>query len=584
MALPVDLDATHPALWLAPLGGLGLVWGDRRHGLGENRSTGVLLTLCSTLLAGLTLAPRLHEPLLGLFVLVSLALLVGHTWGLLPDGESEDQPGWSGVGAWLLSIVVVAVVTALPAPRAWVVLVLVLGLGAEVWTQRRDAPWFSTDVVEDLMVSPARALAVSFATVAAGGSLLLMVPAASVRPGSISFVDAVFTSVSAVCVTGLIVLDTPNDLTGFGQLVVLMLIQVGGLGTMTFAALVAIVLGRRMGLREEALAAEMVGGPAVRHDLASALQTVFKVTFLVELVGAVGLSALFFWDGDALGVAVWRGVFTSISAFCNAGFALQSDSLVPYATHSSVLLVVSLLIVCGGLGPAVVVALPKLGKQRLSLHMKLVLWVTAALLLAPMAAMLALEWSGTLGSMSLSEKLVNAWFQSVTLRTAGFNSVDLAQVQPATWTLMLVCMFVGGSPGSTAGGIKTTTLAVLVLAAVAAVRGRREAEVFSRRIPHRVVYEAAAIVTVGVFSLVAGLMALQVTQQLALDETIFEVVSALGTVGLSTGATGQLDAVGKVVLVMLMFAGRVGPLTLFVVLMGRRSTSRRYPLESLQVG
>ena len=427
-------------------------------------------------------------------------------------------------------------------------------------------------------------LVLSFGAIATLGTLLLVLPISSTSTGSLHLVDAAFTAVSATCVTGLIVLDTPVDLTTFGQFVVLALIQVGGLGIMTFAAAASVYLGRRLAVREEVLAAEMIGGASARRDLKKALGTVLGVTAVSELVGASALFVLFASEGEPAGSALWRACFTAVSAFCNAGFALQSDSLVPYQRAPAVLFVVGTLILVGGLGPLVVVALPGLRRGRGSLHTRLVVVTTALLVVVPWVAILALEWSHALAGLGFGHKLVNALFQSVTLRTAGFNSIDFSSLRGATWTLMILCMFVGGSPGSTAGGVKTTTFAVLLLALTATIRGRSEAEAFGRRIPHRTVYEAAAISTVGVLTGAAVLVALQVTQRLPLDAAVFEVVSALGTVGLSMGATGQLDDVGKVVIMAAMFAGRVGPLTLFIFLLGRRHPTRRYPLEAVQVG
>jgi trk system potassium uptake protein TrkH len=332
------------------------------------------------------------------------------------------------------------------------------------------------------------------------------------------------------------------------------------------------------------MAAELMGGGGVRRDLEHALRVVLRVTLVTEGVGALLLTALFAQAGDSFGQALWRGVFTAVSAFCNAGFALQSDSLMGYADRPLVLLVVGAVIVVGGLGPPVVAALPTLLRGRGTAQARVVLWATVLLLVGPAALFLALEWDNTLAGMGLVDKVANAAFQSVTLRTAGFNSIDFGAILPATWTLALFCMFVGGSPGSTAGGVKTTTMAVLVLAVLAAVRGRTEASAFRRRIPHRTVYEATAITTAGTLSAVATLAAVQLTQDIPLDRALFEVVSALGTVGLSMGATAQLDDVGKIVIMLAMFAGRVGPLTLFIFFLGQERTGHRYPLESLQVG
>lgn len=432
--------------------------------------------------------------------------------------------------------------------------------------------------------SPARAMVLGFLGVCTTGAVLLSLPFAAEGP-RVALIDAAFTAVSAACVTGLGVVDTPGSYSFAGELVIVLLIQVGGLGIMTFASAAAIFLGRRLSLSQERAAAELLG-PGARSDLRGSLRVVLLVTAVCEALGALLLLPAFLLRGDDLGGALWRAVFTSVSAFCNAGFALQSDSLIGYADSPWILFVVSLLIILGGLGPPMVVALPRLWRGRGSLQARLVFVTTVSLLIAPTVLYAALEWRASLAALGPLDKLVNAWFQSVTLRTAGFNSVDLTLITPATWTLMIVAMFIGGSPGSTAGGIKTTTLAVLVLAVVAAVRGRSEAHAFGRRLSHRTVYEAAAIASAGLLSVIVALMVLQVSQPISLDLALFEVVSALATVGLTLGATAELDSVGKIVIMACMFAGRVGPLTLFVFLSdrSRESSAPRPPIESVPVG
>lgn len=540
-----------------------------------------LSTVGLLLLLGLAVAQRLDEPAFALLAAMATTWGVLHTWRRGPPAPPETATPVA-LFPMLAALAVVATVAVLPIPRG-VVVALLLASGAAALLHRPQAHG-PASIVDAVLASPARLLVASFTAIAVVGWFVLLLPMASTAPGSIRSLDALFTAVSATCVTGLIVLDTPTDFTWFGQAAILVLIQLGGLGIMTFAAAGAVFLGRRLGVREEALAASLVGGAAVRRDLETALGTVLRVTFWTEGLGAAVLTPLFLLDGDGLGQALWRAVFTSVSAFCNAGFALQTESLVPYQHSPAVLLTVSAIIAVGGLGPLVVVATPILRRGRGTLHAKLVVATTLALLVVPAALFLALEWNGTLGGMNVGDKLVNAWFQSVTLRTAGFNSIDFGALHPATWTVSIVCMFIGGSPGSTAGGAKTTTLAVMVLAVVAAVRGRAEASVFGRRIPHRTVYEATAITTVGVLSAAGALVAMQVTQAVPTDRALFEVVSALGTVGLTMGATGALDDVGKLLIIACMFAGRVGPLTLFIFLVGRARPGRRYPLEGVQVG
>jgi trk system potassium uptake protein TrkH len=292
--------------------------------------------------------------------------------------------------------------------------------------------------------------------------------------------------------------------------------------------------------------------------------------------------------GDSFFQGLWRAVFTAVSAFCNAGFALQSQNLVPYQQNPWILHIVGILIILGGLSPAVCVAMPNFLRRTvrpISAQTKLALSTTALLLLGGFFFLVLLEWTNTLADLSFWDRVHNAWFQSVTLRTAGFNSVDITSVHPATLSLMLVWMFVGGSPAGTAGGIKTTTVAVLLLAVVAAVRGRWEVIAFGRRISHKTVYKAAAITTLGAASVFLFLIVMQLTQMMDTQVALFETVSALGTVGLSIGGTAQLDGVGKVLIVLCMFAGRIGPLTLFMFLSSRvQQAVWERPEEEIEVG
>lgn len=441
-------------------------------------------------------------------------------------------------------------------------------------------------LMDAVLAHPSRVLVLSFVGICGVGTLLLGLPVASASGQALSWLDAAFTAVSAACVTGLIVVDTPNAFGGFGQMVVLALIQVGGLGIMVFSAAALVLLGKRLSLSYERAAVDIVGASG-RGGLVRAIRGVLIVTFATEASAAVLLSFGFLARGDGVAMAAWRGTFTAISAFCNAGFALQSESLIPYADSPYLLTVIGLTIVIGGLGPAVVAAVVgwRDPTQR-SLYARIVLWTSAILVLGPAILITALEWNGTLGGMSLLDKVVNGAFQSITLRTAGFNSIDLTHIHPATWTVMILLMYVGGSPGSTAGGVKTTTIAVVVLAIVAVVRGRGRVEVFGRELPMVTVLRATAVATLGVLAGFLALAAIQITQAIPLDVALFEVVSALATVGLSTGGTGVLDEVGKVLIMASMFAGRVGPLTLFVFLASNTPAhmTRRYPVEPVPIG
>ncbi len=436
-----------------------------------------------------------------------------------------------------------------------------------------------------ILEHPARLLVVTFMGLGLTGGIVLALPVASADGHSVGFLDAVFTATSAVCVTGLSVLDTPNAFSTFGHVAILLLIQVGGLGIMTFYTVALAALGRRLSLRHERAVAGAVNVED-RRRLVSSLWRVIVVTGVSELSGALVLAGAFFYEGDSVGMALWRGGFTSVSAFCNAGFALQSDNLVSYQHNPVVLWTVELLIIVGGLSPAGVIAFPKwIRGKRVRLQERLILTTTAALLIAGTVLYAALEWSVSLADLSWMDRVHNAFFQSATLRTAGFNSVDLTITRPATQTLMIVFMFLGGSPGSPAGGVKTTPTSIIVFMVAATLRGRAHAESFGRRIGMNTVFKAAAVITVGTLTCLAGLLAIQLTQRMDLEIASFEVVSALGTVGLTIGGTGMLDAVGKIIIAVCMFAGRVGPLTLFLFLAEQQNGSPvRYPEEEVDVG
>lgn len=448
--------------------------------------------------------------------------------------------------------------------------------------EMEQASWW-----EPLLGHPERLLVGTFAALCFGGTILLALPQSSATGKSIGFIDAAFTSTSAVCVTGLIVLDTPVDFSGFGQLVILLLIQVGGLGIMTFSTVALWALGQRMSLQHEGAVASLISTQD-RGRLFATAKRILQFTVAAEATGAVVLAVAFMLRGDGFAMALWRGLFTSISAFCNAGFALQSDSLIPYQHSPLVLHTVGALIVLGGLSPVVAFALPAIVRRRavpVSAQARLALSATVVLLLGGFFFMLAFEWNDSLRGLGLVDKLHNAWFQSVTLRTAGFNSIDLTIVHPATLTLMLLWMFIGGNPGGTAGGVKTTTISVLVLSVVHAIRGQWTLEVFGKRVPEHTRARAIVVVAVAAAMGLVALVSIQLTQNMSARLAVFEVVSALGTVGLSIGGTAELDGIGKAVIIVCMFVGRIGGLTLLMFLSSRRAPATLgRPEEEINVG
>ncbi|MCB9877940.1 MAG: potassium transporter TrkH [Planctomycetes bacterium] len=438
-----------------------------------------------------------------------------------------------------------------------------------------------------LFEHPERMLVTTFATMALVGTIVLALPQSSTSGVGIGGLDAAFTAVSAVCVTGLIVRDTPVEFTMLGQTTLLLLMQLGGLGIMTFSTAALRMLGGRMSMRQESAIARLIGTQD-RSRLVSSAQDVLKVTFVTEGIGALALAALFVAHGDSFGAALWRGAFTAISAFCNAGFALQSDSLMPFQHSPLVLHTIALLIVIGGLSPAVVLTFARRGeggRRALPVQVRICTLAALVLLVGGGAFYLLAEWDHSLAGLSIADKLHNAWFQSATLRTAGFNSVDLAVVHPATYVMMLALMFVGASPGGTAGGVKTTTVAVLALSVWHTIRGAPRTTAFGRTLPDRTVQRAAVIVSIAVASGGVALIALLLTQQIPLPEAAFEVVSALATVGLSQGATAQLDEVGKLVILACMFAGRIGPLSIMMFMSQRTAAgAATLPTENIDVG
>ncbi|MFV0439563.1 MAG: TrkH family potassium uptake protein [Desulfopila sp.] len=433
-----------------------------------------------------------------------------------------------------------------------------------------------------LVNHPGRILISTFFLLCATGSLCLCLPAATTK-GTISFLDAAFTSVSAVCVTGLIVLDTPNDFTLLGQIFIVILIQLGGLGIMSITTVALHAMGRRLSLKHERLLTSMT--ETSHRDLISSLGTILKFTFIVEGIGAVLLTLAFLQSGDSPVQAVWRGLFTAISAFCNAGFALQSESLIPFQTNSLVLHTVSLLIIFGGIAPATSLVIPRwLAGKTVPIPARLALITTLVLLVGGTLLILVFEWSGVLFGLSLVDKLQNAWFQSVTLRTAGFNSVDIAAVSSPTFLVMLFFMFVGGSPGGTAGGVKTVAIGVLAMTFWSNITNQRQIVTQHRRIHTETVYRAVTVVLAGAAVWSVIVIMLEVTQTIPARDILFEVTSALGTVGLSTGATSLLDEIGKVLIIIAMFVGRVGPVSMFMLLSDDQGPAdMRYPVERVSI-
>jgi trk system potassium uptake protein TrkH len=436
---------------------------------------------------------------------------------------------------------------------------------------------------------PAQLIVIAFAGAIVVGTVLLLLPFATEEGGRASLVTALFTSTSAICVTGLIVVDTPTYWTQFGQVVILGLIQAGGLGIMTLASVLALIVARRLGLRGRLVAQTEAAAPTL-HDLRRVLLGVVILSFLFEAAAAVVLTARLWLSYDfGFGAAVYRGVFHSVSAFNNAGFALWSDSLVGFVTDGWISLTVALAIIAGGLGFPVWFEIRQRlrGRHRWTLHTKLTLATTAFLLLFGFGAVLAFEWAnaGTIGTLDAEGKLLAGFFQGVTPRTAGFNSIDYAAVEPETLLVTDMLMFVGAGSASTGGGIKVTTFALLFLMVWSEVRGEPTVNAFGRRIPPVAQRQALAVTFIALNAVVISTLVLMADSAFSFSQALFETLSAFGTVGLSTGITADLNELGQVVLVVLMFLGRTGPYTLGVALALREHRRLyRFPEERPLIG
>ena len=419
--------------------------------------------------------------------------------------------------------------------------------------------------------SPTRLIVVSFLAVIGAGTLLLMMPVST--PAGITPLDALFTATSATCVTGLVVRDTYQGFTAFGQGVILCLIQVGGLGLVTLTSFFALALHRRMSFRSIQLAGESVNASSL-GDARGLLMNVMKLAALFEGLGALLLLPAFVPAFGAEGVFI--AVFLSVSAFCNAGFdilgrAAAYSSLVVYASNAYVQAVIMVLIVAGGLGFVVWAELGRWPRTRhLSLHTRVVLAFTAVLLVGGTVGFAFLEWSNpaTLGGMSVGDKLLNSLFQSVSARTAGFNTVDLAGMNTITKCMMCLLMFIGAAPGGTGGGIKVTTFSVLLVTVACVAAGREDAVIFRRRLGKKTVYRSLAIAVLSMFAVTLATLFVFFNTDASCSplDSLFESVSAFATVGLSVGVTASMEPLAKVITAVTMFIGRVGPVSLAISL------------------
>ena len=432
-----------------------------------------------------------------------------------------------------------------------------------------------------LLRHPAQAVVVGFAVAVLVGTALLMLPVSRVGSAGAPLLVALFTSTSAVCVTGLVVVDTPTYWSGFGQAVILGLIQVGGFGIMTLASLLGLLVSRRMGLRTRLTAAAETKSIGI-GDVRNVLLGVAKVSLVFESLTAVVLSLRFLLGYDEPPArALYLGVFHAVSAFNNAGFALYSDNLMGFVTDPWICLPIAVAVIFGGLGFPVVFELRRHFRRPgwWSLHTKLTVSVTALLLVLGTVFVTVSEWHNpaTLGTLDTPGRLLAGFFQAVMPRTAGFNSLDYGQMHEGTLLGTNMLMFIGGGSAGTAGGIKVTTFILLFFVIVAEVRGERRVNAFDRRVDERVQRQALTVALLSLGAVVSGTLVLLQVSDFGTSDVLFESVSAFATVGLSTGITAGLPAVGQVVLILLMFLGRLGPVTL-VSALALRERQRLYQL------
>jgi trk system potassium uptake protein TrkH len=439
------------------------------------------------------------------------------------------------------------------------------------------------------ILHPARVVVLLFAGAILAGTLLLMLPLASASGQGAPFMVAFFTAVSAVCVSGMAVVDTGTYWSGFGQASIMVLFQLGGFGMMTAATLLGLMVNRSSRLRTRLIAQTETRSLGM-GDIASVARVVLTVSVLLQLVIAGILFVRLRAGHDlAWGDAAWSALFHAVSAFNNAGFSLHADSLTRYASDALVLLPIMIAIVVGGIGFPVLHDL----RHRLrdprhwSLHTKLTLTGTLFLLVGGFVTVLLFEWNNaaTLGALSTPDKLMNSMFISVASRTAGFNTVDYSALTPETWALHYLLMFIGGGSAGTAGGVKVATVMILVLLVVAEARGQSDTEAFGRRVGMAAQRQAVTVLVLGSVIVALGTVALLRISHFPTDQIIFEVIAAFGSAGLSTGITAQLPASGQVVLALLMFIGRVGTITLATSLvLGKRRMPYRYPEDHPIVG
>lgn len=442
-------------------------------------------------------------------------------------------------------------------------------------------------MIRRLKKNPPLIVCLSFFALILLGAILLNLPAASANGESIGFLNAFFTSTSASCVTGLIVANTATQWTAFGKCVIIILIQIGGLGTMVFLSLIAMVLNKKIGISERRIIREQTNADTSKGIIRLVIY-IIKFSLIVELIGAILLSTRFIPD-FGLKKGILFSLFHSISAFCNAGFDIIGNSLSNYVSDFTVNIVISLLIIFGGLGFTVFIDIYKKRKfKNLTLHSKIVVSITAILILVGAIAFFLIEHdSPSMEGLSLKGKILSSLFMSVTSRTAGFNTIDIGKMQEGSLIVTIMLMFIGASPASTGGGIKTTTFGVLLFSTISVLRGNEDTEIFHKTISRDALLKSLCIFSLGSGIIILASLVITIIEhgQFLYIDILYEIVSAFGTVGTSRGITGNLSSFSKVILIVLMYLGRVGAATLGIGILNRKTKKHtRYSEGKIIVG
>lgn len=459
-------------------------------------------------------------------------------------------------------------------------------------TKKKPVSYVSTSsFLFQLKLAPAQVVLLSFAGWILLGALILMLPVSSSVGKSIAFVDALFMATSATCVTGLSTISLPDDFSIFGQMIILIMVQVGGLGIMTLSSSMAVIMGRNLQMREQVIMQDVLDASS-SQELLSLVVDIVRYTFVIEFVGAMILTVGFYQEGFEIGQALYFGFFHSIMAFCNSGFALFNNNMEDFKYEPLITMTLSFLLILGGIGFAVMKDVlttikSKRSFSNLAVHTKIVLSVDFLLVAFGTIYLFFGEFLHAFEDMSMWQRFQVSFFQSVSPRTAGFNSINMNALHPHSLYMISLLMFIGASPGSTGGGVKTTTFAVLLQSVTATLRGKFDVEFFERKVPAATVVKSIAIFIISLIVTSAGILVMmRLEPDKGFHAIMFEVMSAFSTAGLTMGITPFLSSLGKFVLILLMFIGRVGPLTLVLAVGSRaaRPSNVEYPEGKILIG